>query len=193
MLCYGIDDWSKLVPFPRDEDDKSPGESVLKSMALSGRDTWSKAALYAKKHTEYGVQSSSRKSAQFPMRGVVWDMVTLYLPTTLCIYQKIGGPTWVEGHWYLVDKVSSLQSGDVVVLLSPESPGSVEVARVAASDSAWVRSRSRGSETITYVPPGRCWVDRLGGRQDGVVALGLVSGRILWPHITWTGNATLLE
>ncbi|CAL5222586.1 g4976 [Coccomyxa viridis] len=86
-------------------------------------------------------------------------------------------------------KLYRYRRGDVVLLRSPEKPGTMLVKRLLALEGDWVTVPGRMD--VEKIPKGHCWVE--GDNPDtstdsrsryGAVPLALIEGRvpfILWP------------
>ncbi|KAG0303450.1 hypothetical protein BGZ98_006641 [Dissophora globulifera] len=99
---------------------------------------------------------------------------------------------------HLTQRFSKLDTGDLVVAISPVDPSKLVCKRIigVAGDKVCIDPISMHRQYIT-VPPGHYWLmgDNLNNSTDsrayGPVSEGLVTGRVfarLWPNPRWLGN-----
>ena len=102
------------------------------------------------------------------------------------------GDGFRERDFLLVDKITKPDTGDIVILHSPESAKTLIVKRLIGKGGDWVKRRSGG---LAHVPKGKIWVE--GDNQDrsldsesfGAVPNTLMEGRashIIWPPSRWS-------
>ncbi|KAG0025749.1 IMP1 inner mitochondrial membrane peptidase-like [Podila clonocystis] len=104
----------------------------------------------------------------------------------------------IVGYESLTQRFSKLETGDLVVAVSPRDPSKLICKRIigAAGDKVCIDPVSVHRQYIT-VPPGHYWLmgDNLNNSTDsreyGPVSGGLILGRVfarVWPSPKWIGN-----